>query len=150
MALLRRRETLVVAAVLLVCALALIIWWPGDDDAPARERHYQATTACLLTDDQGLAGAPAQAAWSAMREVSDRELIKVQYLSISGPQTAANGLGFFNSLGTQRCGTIIAVGAAPIAALNEGRAQFPDITYITVDKAAASDIREQVKDGLAG
>jgi hypothetical protein len=153
--LIRRRETAVIAAVLVACAVALAIWWPRGDDVPARERHYQATTACLLTDDQGLTGAPAQAAWSVLRQVSDQQLVKVQYLSITGPQTAANGLAYFNSLGMQKCTTIVAVGSAPIAALNQGRAQFPDVEYITVggkeadvDATSAEAIRAGLADRL--
>jgi hypothetical protein len=147
----RRRETLAVAAVLVASAIVLAVWWPRGDEPSARERHYRATTACLLTDDKGLTGTPAQAAWSAMRQVSDRQLIKVQYLSISGPQTAANGLAYFNSLGVQKCDTIIAVGAAPIAALDEGRGQFPDVTYITVggeDADVDATSAETIRTGL--
>jgi hypothetical protein len=148
--LLRRRETVAVAAVLAACALAVIIWWPGGDEAPARERRYQATTACLLTDDKGLTGPEAGAAWTAMREISDRKRIKVQYLAITGPQTAANGLAYFNTLGMQQCGTIIAVGPAPVAALNEGRAQFPAITYHAVAGSSAAEIRAEITGQLAG
>jgi hypothetical protein len=151
--LLLRRETAVIAAVLAACALALAIWWPGSDRPPARERHYQATTACLLTDDKGLTGASAQAAWSALRAVSDQQLIKVQYLSIGGPQTAANGLAYFNSLGVQKCTVIVAVGAAPVAALNQGRAQFPQVRYLTVGGPGADiddSSPETIRAGLTG
>jgi hypothetical protein len=41
------------------------------------------------------------------------------------------------SLGVQKCDTIVAVGAAPIAALDQGRAQFPGVRYITVGGAGA-------------
>jgi len=125
-------------ALLLIAAAVTWLLWP-DAKAPApRERQYRATTACLLTDDQGVVGDPAKSAWAGMQEASTATLIKVQYLSIAGPQTAANGLSYFNSLGVQKCTVIVAAGPAPVAAMVEGYKQFPDVRMVAV----AGDIKD--------
>jgi hypothetical protein len=64
----------------------------------------------------------------------------VQYLAIAGPQTAANGLSYFNSLGVQRCAVIVAVGDVPVAAMMDGRARFPEIRQVAVGGAAAEPV----------
>jgi hypothetical protein len=154
-----RREQMAASAtaVLLAALVATVVWWRSTPEDPVRERRYQATTACLLTDDKGLTGPAAKAAWNGMRRASDATLIKVQYLSITGPQTAANGLSYFNSLGVQKCATIVAVGDAPIAALSMGREQFPAIRYIVVGRAPAgaavtkidSSVPDTIESGVA-
>jgi hypothetical protein len=53
----------------------------------------------------------------------------------------------------QKCDTIVAVGAAPIAALDQGRAQFPGVRYITVGGAGAdvdATSAQIIRAGLAG
>ncbi|WP_117672548.1 BMP family ABC transporter substrate-binding protein [Micromonospora sp. MW-13] len=121
-------------------ALGLLVWlfWPerAQDPAP-RERAYQAFTACLLTDDKGLAGELARATWEGMQQASLAESFKVQYLAVAGPQTEANASAYFNSLGLQRCGVVVAVGEAPVAALAEGRSRFPTARYVVVGGSAA-------------
>lgn len=130
-----RRKQLYVAAALTVVLLgigATWLYWPSTPVESPRERQYRTTTACLLTDDKGLVGGDAKAAWAGMQEASIATLVKAQYLSISGPQTAANGLSYFNSLAVQKCTVIVAVGKAPVAAMLEGQAQFPGVRYVAV------------------
>ncbi|MFG1954727.1 hypothetical protein [Micromonospora sp. NPDC048830] len=126
----------VVLASLLVVGLAVgVTWafWPRDQVAPQpRERQYEAFTACLLTDDQGLAGELAGAAWAGMQRVSVAESIRVQYLAVAGPQTSANALAYFNTLALDGCRVVVAVGEAPVAALEQGRSRFPGSRYVTV------------------
>jgi basic membrane lipoprotein Med (substrate-binding protein (PBP1-ABC) superfamily) len=117
-----------VAALVAITSWAL---WPSAPP-PARERQYGAATACLLTDEQGLAGEQANAAWAGMQEASLATLIKVQYLSVSGPQTPANAAAYFNSLALQKCALIIAIGEAPISAMVEGHSRFPDPRYVAI------------------
>jgi hypothetical protein len=138
----RHRWLLVGAAVLV--AVGLLVWWAWPQEPPAvpRERQYLETTACLLTDDQGITGDQAAQTWAAMREVSDQKLIKVQYLSVSGPQTSANALSYFNTLGLQKCAAIIAVGDAPVAAMAEGGSRFPDVRLLAIGgQSPAGSIR---------
>ncbi|MBQ1076728.1 hypothetical protein KBX06_26785 [Micromonospora sp. C31] len=138
MAWLRRRWVLV--AVVAAAALGLLVWlfWPKPVQDPApRERTYQAFTACLLTDDKGLAGESARAAWDGMQQASLAESFKVQYLAVNGPQTEANASAYFNSLGLQGCGVIVGVGEAPVAALVAGKSRFPTTRYVMVGGPAA-------------
>jgi hypothetical protein len=131
----KRRERVwaaATAAAVLVGLGSAWLLWPSAPGEQPRERRYRATTACLLTDDKGLAGEEAKAAWAGMQEASTATLIKVQHLSITGPQTAANGLSYFNALGAQKCAVVVAVGRAAVAAMAEGRAQFPDMRCVTV------------------
>lgn len=136
-----RPEVLVATAAAVVVA-AIVAWllWPSPAEPEVRERHYEATTACLLTGDKGLADEPARAAWAGMREASAETAVKVQYLAIAGPQTAANGLSYFNTLGVQRCTVIVAVGDVPVAAMMDGHARFPDIRQVAVGGAPAEPI----------
>ncbi|MBT8224647.1 MAG: hypothetical protein HKP61_02980, partial [Dactylosporangium sp.] len=127
-----------VAAVALIAGLITWAVWPEPAPAPKpRERAYKATTACLLTDDRGIVGDPARAAWAGMQEASLATRIKVQYLAITGPQTEANGLSYYNSLGLRKCTVIIAAGPVPVATAMAGAARFPDIEHVTVGAAPA-------------
>jgi len=138
MAWLRRRYVLVGIAAATVVGLSIWLAWPERAREPApRERAYQAFTACLLTDDEGLAGEVARAAWDGLQQVSLAESIKVQYLTVSGPQTEANASAYFNSLGLQGCGVVVAVGEAPVAALVSGKSRFPRTRYVVVEGSAA-------------
>jgi hypothetical protein len=158
-----RRTLLGVLAVALV-ATGVGVWLTlrGDDTAPPpRERQYKATTACLLTDDQGLNGDTAKAAWAGMQEASLATLIKVQYLAITGPQTAANGVTYYNTLGVQQCTVIIAAGPTPVAAMVEGSGSFPAVKQVaiggdtkgkpftTVDANSPTAIQARVKEVVA-
>lgn len=135
-----RRPAVLLALAAVVVASGLLIWlfWPDPERPPARERSYEAFTACLLTDDKGLAGESAAAAWEGMQQVSLARAIKVQYLAVDGPQTAANAAAYFNTLGLQGCRVVVVVGAAPTEALAAGRARFPQIRYVAVGAAAGA------------
>jgi hypothetical protein len=117
---------------LVIAAVVTWIAWPDQKPPPPRERQYKATTACLLTDDHDLNGDLAKAAWAGMQEASVASLIKVQHLAITGPQTAANGLTYYNTLGVQHCTVIIAAGDVPVAAMTRGIGSFPQIKNVAV------------------
>src|SRR5689334_13434218 len=129
-----RKQQILAAAALLLAAGGVLTWllWPTPKTDAPRERQYRSTTACLLTDDKGISSDPASAAWAGMQDASTATQIKVQYLSIAGPQTAANGLSFFNSLGVQKCTVIVAAGPTPVAAMVEGYTQFPGVRLVAV------------------
>ncbi|MFI5916004.1 hypothetical protein [Dactylosporangium sp. NPDC051541] len=130
---LNRRRLLIGGGAAVVVLGLLITWlaWP-DPPTPPRERQYKATTACLLTDDKDLTGDLAKAAWAGMQEASVASLIKVQHLAITGPQTTANGVTYYNTLGVQHCTVIVAAGGVPVAAMAEGLTSFPGITHVAV------------------
>jgi hypothetical protein len=131
---LTRRQIIIGASALAVVLAVIITWlaWPDDSTPPPRERQYKATTACLLTDDKDLAGDLAKAAWAGMQDASLATLIKVQHLAITGPQTAANGLTYYNTLGVQKCTVIIAAGDVPVAAMAQGYASFPSVKQVAI------------------
>lgn len=160
----RKRARLLLAATLVVgvAATAAGLLWPTEpSQSPDRERHYKTTTACLLTDDKGLNGDVAKAAWAGMQDASLATLIKVQHLAVNGPQTAANGLTYFNTLGVRKCTVIIAVGDAPVAAMADGYPQFPHTRHVaiggdtrgrpltTVDTSSPATIQSQVREIVA-
>lgn len=123
-----------IALTLVGGVIAVLSWlfWPNPTIDPPRERSYLSSTACLLTDNRGLADEQAEAARVGMREASLETRIKVQYLSVSGPQTPANAAAYFNNLGLQKCVLIIAVGNAPVAAMKEGSDRFPDSRHVAI------------------
>lgn len=131
---LTRRQTLIGAGALTAAVAVLITWlaWPDSKPAPPRERQYKATTACLLTDNNDLTGELAKAAWAGMQEASTATLVKVQHLAILGPQTPANGLTYYNTLGIQHCTVIIAAGEIPVAAMTQGIDTFPAIKHAAI------------------
>ncbi|MFC4148002.1 hypothetical protein ACFO0M_17230 [Micromonospora mangrovi] len=132
MVVVRRRWRLFTACAAGLLAAAVLIWLSWPEPAPPRERHYRAFTACLLTDQRGLSGPDAAASWAGMQRASLATSIKVQYLSVVGEQTAENAQGFFNTLGVQHCRLVVAVGAAPIAALVAGYRRFADSRFLVV------------------
>ncbi|WP_410809441.1 hypothetical protein [Micromonospora sp. 067-2] len=136
-----RRRWAVVGSVGLVVLIgvSLVLLWP-ERTAPPREREYGAFTACLLTDDRGLAGEGAKAAWDGMQKASLSTLAKTQYLAVNGPQTPANAAAYFNALGLQKCQMIIAVGAGPVGATAAGRSRFPEARYLVVGESSDSGL----------
>lgn len=128
----RNQRIAATAGTLLLVTGATWLLWPNDGPPPPRERQYKATTACLLTDDQGITGDIANAAWAGMQEASVQTLVKVQHLAITGPQTPANGTTYYNTLGVQKCTVIIAAGPIPVAAMTDGLQAFPNIKHFAV------------------
>src|SRR3954470_22300807 len=105
---LTRRRLLIGGGATVIVLAVLVSWlaWPDRDPAP-RERQYKATTACLLTDDKDLTGDRPGAPGAGLQNASVASLIKVQHLAITGPQNAANGLTYYNTLGVQHCTVIV-------------------------------------------
>lgn len=133
---LRRQRVLVAVGVGTVTAVTAVvaIWvlWPSPDPEPIRERRYRDTTACLLTNDKGLAGEPAAAVWAGMKDASTDTRIKIQHLAVSGPQNPANALTYYNSLASQSCTVFIAVGEVAVTAMASGRSNFPQARHLAV------------------
>ncbi|WP_422739679.1 hypothetical protein ACN263_10940 [Micromonospora sp. WMMD729] len=122
---------------LVALAVAIVLtWivWPDPTTAP-RERQYRDVTACLLTDNRGLASRDARAAWTGMQRASVESLVQVQYLAANGVQDRSNVAAYFNTLAAQGCEMVIAVGVAPVDALIAGKDRFPAIRYVVVGGA---------------
>jgi hypothetical protein len=129
----------VTATALIAGLITWAVWPEPHHTPPRRERQYKATTACLLTDDHGLTGDLAGAAWTGMQQASVDTHIKVQYLTITGPQTSGNGLSYYNTLGIRGCTVIIAAGPVPVAAMTAGHRQFRAIQHVAIGGAATPE-----------
>lgn len=145
------------AGVVGVLVVVLITWNSGEDEKPdPRARQYLDVTACLLTDDKGIAGAAAAPVWAGMQDASAATRAKVQYLAVAGEQTPQNAGTFLASLAQGRCTVIVAVGAAPVAAVEPTAKQFPKLDFVVVGgkagnvravaATAPADVRAEVRD----
>lgn len=76
---------------------------------PARARVYTAFDACLLTDAAGVGSAQAAPVWSGMQAASLQSSGKVSFLSVYGPDTAANAVPYVNTLVQRQCNLVLAV-----------------------------------------
>ena len=129
------------AALGAVAAVAAVVWlaWPSPGlpaDPAAATRQYLNLTACLLTGARGVAANPAAAAWSGLRDSSLATRARVSYLPVFGPATRAAALPYLASLLQRHCAVVVAVGAAPDAAVAADAARFPDVRFFAVSAAA--------------
>ncbi|HEV2370881.1 MAG TPA: hypothetical protein VGS19_01820 [Streptosporangiaceae bacterium] len=118
-----------------VAGLAVLVWlaWPSQTpDAAAPTRQYLDASACLLTGAQGVAGDPQAAAWQGMENTSLATRVRVQYLAVRGPATAANARPYLASLLQRHCDVVLAVGPAQVAAVAAEAARFRSVRFITV------------------
>jgi hypothetical protein len=104
-----RRWWWVGALALVVVGVLLWSIWPAGQAEP-RAREYRDVTACLLTDEQGVAGAQAAPVWEGMQDASLKTHGQVKYLAIAGEQNKDNASSFLGSLVVGRCAVIVAVG----------------------------------------
>ncbi len=126
------------AAALAVVVLLAWVCWPSDPP-PSRQREYRAETACLLTGEQGVTAPEAAPVWAGMQEASSATRVKIQYLEVNGPQTAANAESFLASLVQSRCDLILTVGAAPVGALRATAARFPSVQFVGIGGGVAAE-----------
>ncbi|MEW1721106.1 BMP family ABC transporter substrate-binding protein [Streptomyces sp. NPDC093109] len=133
------------AAGALVIALgAFAVWqFTGDDDEPApldtRARAYREVDACLLTGEQGVtAGTPGAPVWEALRKASLSTRARVNYVPVTGEQTAANAEPFLNTLIQRRCSVVLAVGAPQVAVVESGAAHHPKVRFVVVGGGGSS------------
>ncbi|PZG00163.1 BMP family ABC transporter substrate-binding protein [Micromonospora deserti] len=114
-----------------LAAAVIIGWvfWPEDEPEP-RQREYRAETACLLTGERGIGSPEARPVWTGMQEASLAKQVKVQYLEVDGPQTGQNAETFLAGLVQNRCDVILAVGAAPVAAVPPTAARYPAARFV--------------------
>ncbi|MEU7905921.1 hypothetical protein [Actinoplanes sp. NPDC049118] len=139
--LLRKRWQVWTAGAVAVVAVGSIAWLvlrPGSE--PERERRYRAETACLLTGEGGVRGTPAAAVWAGMQRASLESLVKVSFVAVRGPQTAGNAATYLGGLVQSRCDLLLAVDAAPVAAVAASAPAFPQQKFVVVGGAAAANV----------
>jgi basic membrane lipoprotein Med (substrate-binding protein (PBP1-ABC) superfamily) len=90
-----------------------------------------------LTDERGITGQEAAPVWAGMQDASLATRAKVQYVSVSGSQTADGAVPFLSSLAQGRCDRVFAVGAVPVGAVAKSAAQFPKVRFVVVGGGAA-------------
>jgi basic membrane lipoprotein Med (substrate-binding protein (PBP1-ABC) superfamily) len=118
-----------------LAAVLLVVLLPGGGTPPAgagRARQYLAFDACLLTDANGLAGPQAAQAWAGMQAASLATHAKVEYLPVAGAQTTGAARPYLASLVQRHCNVVIAVGAAPAAAVAADARQFKSVRFAVV------------------
>ena len=126
-----RRWWLWTATAAAIVGLSVWVFWPASI-APPRARPYLEFTACMLTDGQGLAGAQAVPVWAGMQDASLSTHAKVQYLQVSGPDTAANAAPYLASLVQRKCAVVVAVGPAQVSAVAAEAAKYPGVRFVVV------------------
>jgi hypothetical protein len=99
---------------------------------PPRARQYLDFTACLLTDERGITGPEAKPVWAGMQDASSATRAKVQYLTVSGPQTVDNAVPYLNALAQRHCNLVLAAGTVPAGAVGRSAGQFPGTRFVVV------------------
>ncbi|MEW2634829.1 BMP family ABC transporter substrate-binding protein [Streptomyces sp. NPDC048389] len=141
-----------------VLVLGLVgVWLFVGDQKPTppdpRARQYKNFNACLLTDDKGvMAGTTAATVWQGMQEASGDTRVRVNYVPVTGEQTAANALPFLNSLLQRQCSVVLAVGAPQVEVAEAQAAKHQKISFVVVDgaKNAGNVTLAKSGDGLKG
>lgn len=126
------RQRLLLAAVAVAVAAGWLFWPKPAAPPPPRARQYLDFTACLLTDEHGLAGPQAAAVWSGMQQASRDTRAKVEYLTVSGAQTVENAAPFVASLAQNRCDLVLAAAELPVAAVRRAAPSFPAIRFVVL------------------
>jgi hypothetical protein len=122
---------LVAVAVVVVLVVALT-----SGTAP-RARQYIAFTACLLTDSHGLAGRPAEQAWSGMEKASLATRAQVEYLPVMSGSTPAAAMPYLASLLQRHCKVVIASGPSQVAALVSEKARPAGVRLVAMGSVPA-------------
>ena len=122
-----------------VAGVGLGVWalWPEPAPAP-RARLYTDSSACLLTDGHGLAGAQAAPVWAGMQDASLATRAKVSYLPVTGAETAENAAPFLAGLVQRRCDVVVAVGPAQVSAVAANAVKFPRVRFVVVGDGGGS------------
>ena len=123
-------------AIALAAAVALLARG-NSPQVPARASQYTASTACLLTDSHGINAAPASIVWAGMEDAAMTTHAKATYLTVNGPDTAANAIPYANSLIEQRCDVVLAVGSSQTSALTQIATRNPTTSFVIVGNATA-------------
>lgn len=131
---LRRHHVIALAIVAALAAGGAAIWLLQPEPAaePPRARQYLDFTACLLTDEHGIQSPQAAPIWAGMQDASLATHAKIQYLSVTGPQTVDNAAAFLASLTQRHCNLVFATGDTPVTATRENAAKYPTVGFYIV------------------
>ncbi|MFC3578468.1 BMP family ABC transporter substrate-binding protein [Streptomyces yaanensis] len=126
----------------LALGLAGVAWlFLGDDERGTppdpRARQYREVDACLLTGEKGIAqGTLAASVWEGMQKASLDTRARVNYVPVTGDQSAGNARPFFNSLIQRQCDVVLAVGAPQVQVTQAAAAKNPKVRFVVVDDAS--------------
>ena len=147
-------------AVAVAVTVVLVLGHSGRRLPPARAREYRSVDVCLLTGPAGIMEEQTAAVWSGMQDASLATLVRVSYLPVVGPETAANAQPFAESLIQRRCQVIVAVGEVEVGAVTAEAPKHGDVRFVLVGGRAgggnvsvvpldsAQRIRPAVKDAV--
>ncbi|MFD7015317.1 hypothetical protein [Streptomyces sp. NPDC059928] len=122
-------------------AVTVVATSGGSNDArvpPMRARAYTEQQACLLTPENGLAGAVAGQAWGGLQDASAKTHAKVSYLAVAGEQSAGNAAPYLAALAGRKCTVVLTVGAAPEGAVALDGGKFPKTRFLIVEGGAGA------------
>ncbi|MFD9795022.1 BMP family ABC transporter substrate-binding protein [Streptomyces sp. NPDC059070] len=133
----RRRVWTAAGVAAAVAAGALAVSLLGDDDKPGppdpRARQYRDVDACLLTGPQGVTeGTPGAPVWAGLQDASAATRARVNFVPVTGEQTAGNATPFVNGLIQRSCDVVVAVGGAPVAAAEAAAKDHPKVRFVLV------------------
>lgn len=154
------KRSLILGAVAALVGAAGVTWllWPDPSPPPPRAREYLEFTACLLTGPRGLQAPDAAPVWAGMQDASVATRAKVQYLSVTDPQTAENASAFLAGLAEGRCNLVFAAGELPAAAARKDAARYPGVAFYVLgdggdsgnlkhlDGTGTAEVRQKVND----
>ncbi|GAA0581295.1 BMP family ABC transporter substrate-binding protein [Streptomyces crystallinus] len=148
-----RREVWIavgVAAALVLAAVLVPLLDKDDKPGPPdpRARQYKNVDACLLTGDKGVTeGTEGAPVWAGLQDASQTTHARVNFVPVTGEQTAANATPFVNSLIQRSCDVVVAVGKAPVAAAEAAAKAHPKVRFVVVGGQAAAGNVTAVKQG---
>ena len=124
-------------AIALAAAAVVLLARGNSAQVPARASQYTASTTCLLTNSHGISAAPASTVWAGIEDASTATHAKATYLTVNGPDTAANAIPYANSLIEERCNVVLAVGTPQTGALIQIASRNPRTSFVIVGNSTA-------------
>ncbi|EWM19224.1 BMP family ABC transporter substrate-binding protein [Kutzneria sp. 744] len=137
----RRNRWLLIAAVVVATAGVGVALWLSFSDRelpPSRAVVYQDFQACLLTGPSGLASPAAQPVWAGLQDVSTQTRIKVSYLAMAEPNTAASDSPYVATLLQRRCNVVVTIDQAAATAANQVASQHPNVRFLVPEGSSTS------------
>jgi len=116
---------------LVLVAVAVFLLWPTSEKEP-RAREYRDVSACLLTDEEGIASPQVAPVWAGMQDASLKTLGQVRHLEITGAQDVPNGRSFVGTLVLGKCGVIVAAGQLPVQTVTAVAREHPAQRFMIV------------------
>jgi hypothetical protein len=149
-----RRVSIAALVTVAAAAVVTLILWPASKPPTVDNGRYLAFSGCLLTGWQGQSGQLDSAAWTGLEDAAAATRMQVHYLAV--PAGAPSAAPYLAGLAEQRCGVVVAAGAAEAQAVSSDAHLFADVRFVVVGGSAsgpnvqdvhgpAADIAAQVK-----